>query len=109
MTYKNLNQPRYCDPSTTYAKFLRGPRRFFRPGCKPVRADIMWPTVTQPVKEFESVMLSAAKHLCSSSQSLESKATAGILRFAQDDTELILSHVLTPWAIPPCGTARYAG
>jgi hypothetical protein len=38
------------------------------------------------VKKFESVMLSAAKHLCSSSQVLEPKATAEILRCAQDDS-----------------------
>jgi hypothetical protein len=33
------------------------------------------------------------KHLCSSSQSLKPKATAEILRFAQDDTELFFSPV----------------
>jgi hypothetical protein len=49
-------------------------------------------------------MLSAAKHLCSSSQMLEPKATAEILRFAQDDRALIFSHVLAPRAIAPCGT-----
>ena len=45
------------------------------------------------VKKFESVMLSAAKHLCSLSQVLEPKATAEILRFAQDDSWLIFSHL----------------
>jgi hypothetical protein len=39
-------------------------------------------------------MLSAAKHLCSSSQILEPKATAEILRYAQDDSRLIFSHLL---------------
>jgi hypothetical protein len=38
-------------------------------------------------------MLSAAKHLCSFSQVLEPKATAEILRFAQDDSRFILSHL----------------
>jgi hypothetical protein len=37
------------------------------------------------VKKFESFMLSTAKDLCSFSQVLEPKATAEILRFAQDD------------------------
>jgi hypothetical protein len=45
------------------------------------------------VKKFESVMLSEAKHLRSSSQVLEPKATAGTLRYAQGDTRVIPSHL----------------
>jgi hypothetical protein len=41
-------------------------------------------------------MLSAAKHLCSFSQLLEPKATAEILRFAQDDSRSIFSDLLSP-------------
>jgi hypothetical protein len=38
-------------------------------------------------------MLSAAKHLCSFSQVLEAKATAETLRFAEDDSRFIFSHL----------------
>jgi hypothetical protein len=41
-------------------------------------------------------MLSVAKHLCSCSQVLEARATAEILRFAQDDSPSIFPHLLSP-------------
>jgi hypothetical protein len=40
-----------------------------------------------------SLRVNSAKHLCSFSHVLEPKATAEILRFAQDDSRLIFSHL----------------
>jgi hypothetical protein len=43
-----------------------------------------------------SLRVNSAKHLCSFSQVLGPKATAEILRFAQDDSRLVFSHLRPP-------------
>ena len=51
--------------------------------CNPFTIQVgarQGPPPEEGVKEFESVMLSGAKHPCSSSQVLETKATTEILR-----------------------------
>ncbi len=85
---------------STSGHLLRAPRRFFRSRCRPVRADIMWPTATAVGENTSNEISGAPQGATSAPRKHGEQICAGLMSPLAGLAQIRWgpSPRLTPWA-----------